>query len=146
MYKENMNIFNHFIDTLKTVLVTRATDINGRSDRPEYWWFTLYACIVFGLLAVVDYYVIGFTFWSILDPFGEMKESGVLVALFTLGTLVQSICLTARRLHDRGHSGWWQLMLIEPFLNFIVIYRLVRSAKDTPKYLKYKNPYGKLPK
>ena len=131
---------------MKTVLVTRATDINGRSDRPEYWWFTLYACIVFGLLAVVDNFVIGFTFFSILEPFGEMEECGVLVALFTLGTLVQSITLTARRLHDRGHSGWWQLMLIVPFLNFIVIYWLVRSAKDTPKYLKYKNPYGKLPK
>ena len=141
-----MNIIRHFIDTMKTVLVTRATDINGRSDRPEYWWFTLYAMIVFGLFALVDNYVLGFTFFSILEPWGEMKDSGVLVALFTLGTLVQSITLTARRLHDRGHSGWWQLMFIVPFLNFIVIYWLVRSAKDTPKYLKYKNPYGKLPK
>ena len=137
-----MNIIKHFIDTMKTVLVTRATDINGRSDRPEYWWFTLYACIVFGLLAVVDYYVIGFTFFSILDPFGELNESGVLVALFTLATLVQSICLNARRLHDRGHSGWWQLGFIVPFLNFIVIYWLVRDAKDTPDALSYENPYG----
>ena len=137
-----MNIIKHFIDTMKTVLVTRATDINGRSDRPEYWWFTLYACIVFGLLAVVDYYVIGFTFFSILDPFGELNESGVLVALFTLGTLVQSICLNARRLHDRGHSGWWQLALFVPFLNFMVIYWLVRDAKDTPDALTYENPYG----
>ena len=141
-----MNIINHFIDTMKTVLVTRATDFNGRSDRPEYWWFTLYAIIVFGLLSLVDNYVLGFTFWSMLEPFGELKEAGVLVLLFTLGTLVQSISLTARRLHDRGHSGWWQLMFIVPFLNLIVFYWLVRSAKDTPKYLKYKNPYGKLPK
>ena len=133
---------SHFIDIMKTVLVTRATDINGRSDRPEYWWFTLYACIVFGLLAVVDNFVLGFTFFSILEPWGEMQESVVLVALFTLGTLVQSITLTARRLHDRGHSGWWQLTLIVPFLNFIVIYWLVRDAKDTPSALKYKNPYG----
>ena len=138
-----MNIINHFIDTMKTVLVTRATDFNGRSDRPEYWWFTLYACIVVGLLAVVDNYVLGFTFFSLLEPFGEMKESGVLVALFTLGTLVQSISLTARRLHDRGHSGWWQLMFIVPVLNFIVFYWLVRAAKDTPEAKKYVNPYGK---
>ena len=139
-----MNIINHFIDTMKTVLVTRATDFNGRSDRPEYWWFTLYAFIVYGLLTLVDNYVLGFTFWSLLDPFGELQEAGVLSLLFTLATLVQSISLTARRLHDRGHSGWWQLGLIVPFLNFIVFYWLVRSAKDTPKYLKYKNPYGKL--
>ena len=130
------------MNIMKTVLVTRATDINGRSNRPEFWWFTLYAGIVFGLLAVVDYYVIGFTFFSILDPFGELNESGVLVALFTLGTLVQSICLNARRLHDRGHSGWWQLALFVPFLNFVVIYWLVRDAKDTPEALTYENPYG----
>ena len=141
-----MNIIKHFIDTMKTVLVTRATDINGRSDRPEYWWFTLYATIVFGLLMVVDNYVLGLTFFSILEPFGDNNDSGVLALLFMLGTLVQSITLTARRLHDRGHSGWWQLMFIVPFLNFIVFYWLVRGAKDRPKYLKYKNPYGKLPK
>ena len=132
----------HFINVMKTVLVDRATDINGRSDRPEFWWFTLYASIVFALLAVVDYYVIGFTFYSILDPFGEMKESGVLSLLFLLGTLVQSICVTARRLHDRGRSGWWQLMSIVPVLNFIVIYWLVRDAKDTYEAKKYRNPYG----
>ena len=137
-----MNIIKHFIDTMKTVLVTRATDIDGRSDRPEYWWFTLYATIVLGLLMVVDNYVLGLTFFSILEPWGEMQESGVLVMLFTLATLVQSICLNARRLHDRGHSGWWQLGLIVPFLNFIVIYWLVRDAKDTPEALTYENPYG----
>ena len=133
------------MNNMKTVLFTRATDINGRSDRPEYWWFTLYATIVFGLFALVDNYVLGFTFFSILDPFGEMKESGVLVLLWTLGTLVQSICLTARRLHDRGHSGWWVLGLFVPVLNFVVLYWLVRAAKDTPEAKKYKNPYGKLP-
>ena len=132
----------HFIDVMKTVLVTRATDINGRSDRPEYWWFTLYASIVAGLLMLVDSKVIGFTFFSLLDPFGELKESGVLVALFTLGTLVQSICVTARRLHDRGRSGWWQLGLLVPVLNFIVFYWLVRDAKDTYEAKKYRNPYG----
>ena len=141
-----MNLIKHFIDTMRTVLVTRATDIEGRTDRPEYWWFTLYATIVFGLLALADNYVLGLTFFSMLEPFGDNNDSGVLVLLFMLGTLVQSITVTARRLHDRGHSGWWQLMFVVPFFNFIVIYWLVRSAKDTPKYLKYKNPYGKLPK
>ena len=71
-----------------------------------------------------------------------MKESGVLSLLFLLGTLVQSICVTARRLHDRGRSGWWQLMSIVPVLNFIVIYWLVRDAKDTYEAKKYRNPYG----
>jgi uncharacterized membrane protein YhaH (DUF805 family) len=132
----------HFINVMKTVLVDRATDFNGRSDRPEFWWFTLYATIVAGLLMLVDNYVLGFTFFSILEPFGEMKESGVLVLLFMLATLVQSISVTARRLHDRGRSGWWQLMFVVPVLNFIVIYWVVRGAKDTPEALQYVNPYN----
>jgi len=134
---------SHIIDTLKTVLVDRATDIDGRSDRPEFWWFTLYATIILVGLMALDYYVIGYTFFSILEPFGELRESGVLVALFTLGTLVQSITLTARRLHDRGRSGWWQLLFVVPGLNFLPLYWSVRQAKDIPEALKYKNPYGK---
>ena len=133
---------SHIIDTLKTVLVDRATDFDGRSDRPEFWWFTLYATIILVGLMALDYYVIGYTFFSILEPFGELRESGVLVALFTLGTLVQSITLTARRLHDRGRSGWWQLLFPIPLLNFIPLYWCIRDAKDTPDALQYKNPFG----
>ena len=133
-----MNIISNF----KTVLLQRATDFNGRSDRPEYWWFTLYATIIYGLCALVDNYLLGYTFFSILEPWGEMQESGVLVAIWTLVTLVQSIALTARRLHDRGRSGWMQLGLIVPGLNFIVFYWLIREAKDTTEALTYVNPYG----
>ena len=133
------------IDTMKTVLVTRATDFNGRSDRPEYWWFCLYAALIALGCMATDYFLIGYTFFSMAEPFGETTDSGVLTALWMLVTLVQSLSLTARRLHDRGHSGWWQIMFIVPVLNFIVFYWLVRSAKDTPEALKYKNPYGILP-
>lgn len=133
----------HFTKIMKTVLVDRATDFNSRSDRPEFWWFTLYATIVAGLLMLVDNFVIGKTFFSIIDPFSDNHESGILVFLFFIGTLIQSISLTARRLHDRGHSGWWQILFVVPFLNFIPLYWCVRQAKDVPEALKYKNPYGK---
>jgi uncharacterized membrane protein YhaH (DUF805 family) len=133
----------HFMKIMKTVLVDRAIDFNGRSDRPEFWWFTLYMSIIAALLGLVDNYVIGFTFWSILEPFGEMNECGILVALLLVATFVQSISVTTRRLHDRGRSGWWQLTFAVPLLNFLPLYWTIRSAKDTPKHLKYKNPYGK---
>ena len=91
------------------------------------------------IIGTVDTWIISFI---LVYYFGERKDSGVLSALFVLGTLVQNVCLSARRLHDRGHSGWWQLGLLVPFLNFMVIYWLARDAKDTPDALNYVNPYG----
>ena len=140
-----MKIINHFIDTMKTVLVDRWKDWSGRSNRPEYWFFSLYATIIMFILMGVDK-LIGVQFFNWLDPFSETNNSGILTALFLLGTLPASLALTVRRIHDRGHSGWWVLGLFIPVLNFVVLYWLVRAAKDTPEAKKYKNPYGKLPK
>mgnify|MGYP001209749696 CR=1 FL=1 len=140
-----MKIINHFIDTMKTVLVDRWKDWSGRSNRPEYWFFSLYATIIMFILMGVDK-LIGFQFFNWIDPFSESYNSGILTALFLLGTLPASLALTVRRIHDRGHSGWWVLGLFIPVLNFVVLYWLVRAAKDTPEAKKYKNPYGKLPK
>jgi uncharacterized membrane protein YhaH (DUF805 family) len=140
-----MKILNHFIDTMKTVLVDRWKDWSGRSNRPEYWFFGLYATIIMFILMGVDS-LIGVQFFNWIDPFSTSYNSGILTALFLLGTLPASLSLTVRRIHDRGHSGWWILGLFIPVLNFVVLYWLVRAAKDTPEAKKYKNPYGKLPK
>ena len=131
----------HFIKIMKTVLVDRATDFNGRSDRPEYWFFSLYATLVMFATMGLDY-LLGVQFFNWFDPFSETSNSGIFGALWILGTLVQSLSVTARRLHDRGHSGWWVLGLFIPVLNFVVLYWLVREAKDVPEALSYTNPYG----
>ena len=63
----------------------------GRSTRAEYWWW-----IVFLILATIPLTIAGF----IIPLLGQA---------FQLFTLIPSISLTARRLHDIGKSGWWQL-------------------------------------
>ena len=49
-----------FISVMKTVVVDRATDFNGRSDRPEYWWFCLYATLIAknGPSKTITYYMV----------------------------------------------------------------------------------------
>ena len=130
-----MNIIKHFKNNLKTVLVDRATDFNGRSMRGEYWFFSLYATLIMFVAMGIDK-LIGIQFFNWLDPFSETSNSGIVSALWILGTLIQSLSVTARRLHDRGHSGWWIIALFVPVLNFVVIYWLIRGAKDTPESLK----------
>ena len=138
-----MNIVNHFMNNMKTVLVDRWKDWSGRSNRPEYWFFTLYASIIAFLAMGIDH-LIGFQFFNWFDPFAENNNAGIFVLVWILATLPASLSVTVRRLHDRGHSGWWLIACFVPFLNFIPLYWLVRQAKDVPEALKYKNPYGSL--
>ena len=63
----------------------------GRSTRAEYWWW-----ILFLVLAAIPATIISF----IIPFLGEA---------FRLFTIIPSISLTTRRLHDIGKSGWWQL-------------------------------------
>ena len=63
----------------------------GRSTRAEYWWW-----IVFLILASIP-----LTIASVIIP--------LIGQAFQLFTLIPSISLTTRRLHDIGKSGWWQL-------------------------------------
>ena len=84
-----MNIINHIKTNLKTVLWDKKFDFSSRANRPEFWFFGLYAGIIMGILMLVDYYVIGFTFFSIFTPFEEgVNESGVLSLAFLLLTLI----------------------------------------------------------
>ena len=140
----NMNIVNHITNNLKTVLVDRWKDWSGRSNRPEYWFFTLYASIIAFVAMGIDS-LIGIQFFNWFDPFAENNNAGIFVAIWIIATLPASLSVTVRRLHDRGHSGWWIIGLFIPILNFVVFYWLVRAAKDTPEAKKYKNPWGKAP-
>ncbi len=82
------------------VCFSKYADFNGRADRSEYWWFILFLIIVSLATSMV---------------------SSVLSGLFSLGTLLPSIAVTTRRLHDTNRSGWWQLIAVVPLIGIIVL-------------------------
>ena len=43
---------------------------------------------------------------------GDTSGNGMMYWLFTAATFFPAIAVGARRLHDVGKSGWWQLLVI----------------------------------
>ena len=82
---------------------------SGRSTRAEFWWWALFTTLVSLILGTVD---------TMIGMIDVQSGIGVLSGLFSLGVLIPSLALGARRLHDINKSGWWQLMgfLIIPMI------------------------------
>lgn len=78
---------------------------NGRSTRAEYWWFVLFLFIGGVVLGTIDTFL----------------GTGALQTLFNLVTLIPGLALGARRLHDIGRSGWWQLLWFVILVGWIIL-------------------------
>ena len=107
-------------------------DFSGRARRSEYWYFALFTFIVGLILGVVDD-LFGLTY-------GINDEQGALGTLFSLLTFFPSIAVGARRLHDTGRSGWWQLIMFTIIGIPVLIYWL--AVEGDP----HSNEYGTDPK
>jgi uncharacterized membrane protein YhaH (DUF805 family) len=100
----------------------RYAEFSGWSRRKEYWMFYLFFMVVYVVLAVIM--SMGA---PTLDPMtGEMSGGGAmmtigggLLGLFMLGSIIPSIAVSVRRMHDQDRSGWWILC---PILNFVFLF------------------------
>ena len=89
------------------------SNFKGRATRSEFWYFYLFFYLTIFLL----------TFISGIIKEGEAMF--VIGAIFVLGSLIPFAAVTARRLHDVGRSGWWQVLGAIPYVNFIVVIVLI---------------------
>ena len=70
----------------------------GRINRGKYW------------LAALIYFIIGLVMATIGYFAEEAPAFQALNAVVSIGTLISSIGVGIRRLHDRDKSGWWLLL------------------------------------
>jgi len=105
----------------------RYAEFSGRSRRMEFWMWVLFSVIVSIVLNVIDG-ILGFstsrsatTVSSTGAAFSTVRNIGILGGLWTLATLIPSLAVGVRRLHDTDRSGWWILLPAGPYLLGIIL-------------------------
>jgi uncharacterized membrane protein YhaH (DUF805 family) len=102
-----------FADSIRTCF-TKYADFKGCASLSEFWWWILFTFLAGAALGVIS-----------------DKAS----AVFSIGTLLPTIAVGARRLHDTNRSGWLQLLWLIPVIGWIIlIVLLVQDSKVPNRY------------
>ncbi len=91
-------------------VLKKYAKFDGRAHRTEFWMFVLVSLLISIGLSIIDV-VIG----------TEGDYGGLLSGLYGLAVLIPSLAVGARRLHDTGRSGWWQLLGLIPIIGAIIL-------------------------
>ena len=102
-----------FVESVQTCF-RKYADFSGRASKPEYWWWVLFVVIA--------------------SVAGQMIGD-VVGGLVSLATLLPSIGVTTRRLHDIDKSGWWQLIYFIPLIGLVVmIYWCIQNPVEPNRF------------
>ncbi|MGB5598315.1 MAG: DUF805 domain-containing protein [Thiothrix litoralis] len=106
----------------------------GRGSRSEYWYYTLVNLIIFAIFMIL---------LNVAGASGVTElamGAAILFLLYALATLIPSIAVAVRRLHDTGRSGWWMLLAVVPIASLVLLVFMVLDSQAGD------NQYGKNPK
>jgi uncharacterized membrane protein YhaH (DUF805 family) len=98
----------NFGQAISTCFAKYAT-FSGRASRPEFWWFFLFQILVSIVASMI---------------------SEMLSGLASLALVLPSLAVGARRLHDIGKSGWWQLIMLTVIGLLVLIYWWVQPTAE----------------
>ena len=93
----------------------------GRARRSEYWYWTLFVILLSVGIEVLQ----GLLSLPALFGKGSVGTLTTFVNVFSgvisAATILPSLGVTVRRLHDTNHSGWWLLALYVLEIAFLVL-------------------------
>lgn len=99
----------------KKVVFENYANFSGRARRAEYWNYTLA-----NLVLLIPFYILGFV--------GAASDSAALSGLGffvygigVLGTIIPSLAVGVRRLHDLNKSGWSYFIALIPIVGSIIL-------------------------
>jgi uncharacterized membrane protein YhaH (DUF805 family) len=114
-----IELLENFLAVLKKYTVT-----TGRASRKEFWMFVLANIIISMILGIL----------VIIPILGII--AGIASFAFGLVTIIPSITVGVRRLHDTNKSGWLMLLLLIPLVGWIPVVILC-ALQGTPGENKY---------
>ena len=126
-YKNYIKTFPRVFDFADQTIICfkKYSVFKGRASRREYWYFYLFTFIVSLLTYFIDISIFR------KDPEGIL----FIYAFFSMLTLLPSLAVGCRRLHDVNKSGWWQLISITVIgLIPLIIWLASKPAKEKNKY------------
>lgn len=112
----------------------RYFDFSGRSSRMEYWMFTLFGSMV-AFIGLALFFTMGFDRTTEeANFFGWFL--GVAAIMWIVFSIIPSISVTVRRLHDSGLSGWFYFISIIPYVGglILLIFMVLGSTPGDNKY------------
>lgn len=98
----------------------KYADFYGRARRTEYWMFTLFHFLAIFVLAFLS---------AALEAIGWSEIGLFLFVVYVLMSIIPSLAITVRRLHDSGKSGWYYLLSFIPYVGAIIV--LVFTVQDS---------------
>ena len=108
-------------------VLTNWNNFSGRACRSEFWYFILATFLISIIISIIEIAT------GMVDI--ESSEMGILSWIFTLLLFVPSLSVTARRLQDRGWSGWWQLLYLTIVgILVIVVLNILPAKEDENKW------------
>ena len=88
-----------FGTAIKTCFSKYGT-FDGQASKGEFWYWFLFALICGGVATIIDIFIIGV----------PVESYGPAYWIISLVLFLPTLSVGARRLHDVGKSGWWQLI------------------------------------
>ncbi|MBO1266177.1 DUF805 domain-containing protein [Proteiniclasticum sp. SCR006] len=97
------------VESIKKSFMEYA-NFSGKATRYEYWWFLLFMVLVLAIATIIH------------------EQLNQIVAIIFL---VPFLAVGSRRLNDIGRSVWWQLFLLVPFGQIVVLFMMAEKSEIT---------------
>ena len=99
---------------------TKYAVFHGRASRSEFWWAAALNIVVFLAVGIAVEMVVSLAGPTAPRTSVASTVIGIVYLVYALATLLPSIAVFVRRLHDANLAGWWILLTLIPFAGVVI--------------------------